>query len=111
MDKPKSDGSIFFPIARAAMSRMISDELVSVGPLGSFNPKVEAEVKAINRQRKIESLIDNTEYKEMKPEEHPDYIKTTKGEIFYLDYVYGATGSNADTSSSGSGRTSKKIKK
>lgn len=108
MDKPKSDDSIFFPIARATMSRMISDDLVSVGPLGSFNPEVEAEVKAINRQRKIESIIDNTEYKEMKPEEHPDYIKTPKGEIFYLDYLYGATGSNVGT---GSGRTSKKRRK
>jgi hypothetical protein len=51
--------------------------------------KIEAEIKQENRDSKIEALVDGTEYKEKKVEEHPDYKKMPGGELFYLDYKYG----------------------
>jgi hypothetical protein len=50
--------------------------------------RIEAEIKQKNRDGKIDSLIEGTEYKEEKVEEHPDY-KSGGGQLFYLDYTYG----------------------
>ena len=62
--------------------------------------RIEAEVKSENRDGKIESLIEGTEYVEKKLEEHPDYkpgvdlvpvqpMYAPMGLLFYIDYKYG----------------------
>ena len=47
-------------------------------------------MKAENRDRKIESLVDDKEFKEMKVEEHPYYRapETPRATLMYLDFVY-----------------------
>ena len=50
--------------------------------------RIKNEVKAENRDRIIESLIEDKEYKEMDITEHPDY-KGPVGTLFHLDFKYG----------------------
>jgi hypothetical protein len=50
--------------------------------------RIEAEIKQKNRDGKIDSLIEGTEYKEEKVEQHPDYKPGSGGQLFYMDYTY-----------------------
>ena len=51
--------------------------------------RIEAEIKQKNRDGKIDSLIEETEYKEEKLEQHPDYKPDGGGgQLFYMDYTY-----------------------
>lgn len=88
------------PIAIRVASKTIALDLVSVSPIGGGNSgdeirKIDAELKSDNRDGKIESIIEGTEYVEKTREDHPDYIKPKgpSGELFYLDYQYGSTSS------------------
>lgn len=48
----------------------------------------------IKSDGKIESIINDSEYKEMKIEDHPDYSQCRPfSDLFYLDYKYGSTSS------------------
>jgi hypothetical protein len=49
-----------------------------------------------NRDRKIESIVDDKEFEQMKIEDHPDYVKPKlpSGQLFYMDFKYGGTESN-----------------
>jgi hypothetical protein len=82
------------PIAMKIAAQTIGQDLVSVqptsGPGGMSKEereRIEAEIKQKNRDGKIDSLIEGTEYKEDKVEEHPDY-KPGGGQLFYMDYNY-----------------------
>lgn len=73
-------------------------DLVSVMPLGGGNTydqleDIKKDVKIENRDRIIESFIDDKEYKEMSIEDHPDYIKPKgpSGQLFHMDYIYGGS--------------------
>ena len=82
------------PIAMRVASKTIGHDLVTVQPLESINhqemDRIKNEVKAENRERKIDALTENKEFEEMKVEDHPDYkISGPSGQLFYLDYQYG----------------------
>lgn len=87
------------PISMKIAAQTIGQDLVSV-PMGGGNSgdemkKIKQEVKIENRDRKIDALVEGKEFNEMKPEDHPDYIKPKgpSGQLFYLDYTYGSTNS------------------
>jgi len=80
------------PFAMRTAARTISQDLVSVQPMdgpGGMSKeereRIEAEVKSENRDGKIDALIEGKDFKEIKPEDHPDW---KKGGLFYMDYEY-----------------------
>ena len=84
-----------FPMAMKIAAQTIGQDLVSVQPMtgpGGMSQeereRIEAEIKQKNRDGKIDSLIEGTEYKEEKVEQHPDY-KPGNSPLFYLDFKYG----------------------
>lgn len=81
-------GSIL-PMIKRVATQTIGNNLVNVKPMNVTPKEVFDEVKAINRDRKIESITENIPFEEMKVEEHPDY-NGPKGNLFYLDFVYGS---------------------
>ena len=88
------------PIAMKIAAQTIGQDLVSVAPMGGGNSgdemkKIKQEVKIENRDRKIDALVEGKDFEEMKPEDHPDYIKPKgpTGKLFYMDFVYGSTNS------------------
>jgi hypothetical protein len=90
-----------FPITTKVVTQTIGTDLVSVLPIGGGNTsdemqEIRKDVNIENRDRKIESIIENKEFEEMKVEDHPDYIepKGPSGQLFYLDFNYGGTESN-----------------
>jgi hypothetical protein len=94
-DKKNSfDMFSMFPIVRKIAARTIGMDLVSVTPMSEPNynsneelDKIKGEIKSINRDNKIDSVLLDKEYKEMDIKEHSDY----KGEgLLYIDYVYGS---------------------
>ena len=95
------DFPTFLPIAMKVSAQTIGTDLVSVAPIGGGNSGTEMEsirqdVKIENRDRKIESIVEDKEFEEMKVEDHPDFRKSKGplGQLFYLDFQYGGTESN-----------------
>ena len=95
------DFQTLLPIAMKVSAQTIGTDLVTVAPIGGGNsgPEMESirqDVKIENRDRKIESIVEDKEFEEMKVEDHPDYIKPKgpSGQLFYLDFIYGGTESN-----------------
>lgn len=86
------------PVVMRIAAQTIGQDLVTVQPMESINhremDRIKSEVKAENRERKIDALTENEEFNEMKIEDHPDY-KTSgpSGQLFFLDFKYG-TASN-----------------
>jgi hypothetical protein len=80
------------PMAMKVAAQTVGLDLVSVLPMNNNTEEeitiIKAEVEAENRNRKIDSLIEGTEYEEMKITEHPDFEQGPRGDLFYLDYVY-----------------------
>lgn len=94
------DFSSLFPIVMRVNAQTIGLDLVNVQPLGGLSneelERIKGEVIQENRDRAIDSVLDDQEFKPMKVEEHPDYnIGAPKGQSFYLDYKYNSgTASN-----------------
>ena len=95
------DFQTLLPISMKISAQTIGTDLVSVAPMTGGNSSnemesIRKEVKVENRDRKIDSLIENKEFEEMKVEDHPDYKegKGPSGQLFYLDFIYGGTESN-----------------
>ena len=95
------DFTTLLPMAMKVSAQTIGTDLVTVAPIGGGNSGSEMEsirqdVKIENRDRKIESIVEDKEFEEMKVEDHPDYIKPKGplGQLFYLDFQYGGTESN-----------------
>jgi hypothetical protein len=89
------DFSSLFPMSMKIAAQTIGQDLVSVQPMvgpGGMSQeereRIEAEIKQKNRDGKIDSLIEGTEYKEEKLEQHPDYKPGSGGQLFYMDYTY-----------------------
>ena len=87
-----------FPIAMKIVSQTISQDLVTIQPMtgpGGMSKeereRIESEIKQKNRDGKIDSLIEGTEYKEEKLEQHPDYKPGSGGQLFYMDYTYNSS--------------------
>ena len=83
------------PMAMQVASKTIGLDLVNVKPLASPGmsqeevDRINNEVKKENRDSKIDALIEGKDFKEMKPEEHPDW-KTIGSKLFYMDFKYGS---------------------
>lgn len=95
------DFPTLLPMSMKIAAKTIGTDIVSVSPIGGGNTpdelkKIREDIKIENRDRKIDSIVENKEFEEVKVEDHPDYIKT-KGpspQLFYMDFVYGGTESN-----------------
>jgi len=90
------------PVAKRIFAKTVGLDLVAVKPLGGGNTSeqlkdIRDDIKIENRDRVIESIIDDKEYKEMTVEEHPDYIKPSgpSGQLFYMDYTYGTSSTSS----------------
>ena len=96
-----SDFPTLLPMTKQISAQTIGLDIVPVMPIGGGNSGSEMEsirqdVKIENRDRKIESIVEDKEFEEMKVEEHPDYRKPKGplGQLFYMDFKYGGTESN-----------------
>lgn len=82
------------PIAMKVAAQTIGQDLVSVQPMSPGMSqeeidRINAEIKKENRDGKIDAIVEGKDYKELKPEEHPDWKPGPVGNLFYLDYKYG----------------------
>lgn len=99
IDDIKLNSYSILPIAMRVAAQTMGSELVSVQPMSSPTfgnskeelEKIKGDVKSTNRDGKIESIIEDKEYKEMEVKDHPDY----RSGLFYMDYVYGSTSSQS----------------
>ena len=84
---------ITLPIVKQVVSKTIDLNLVSVKPMGVNSDeemdKINKEVKTENRDRKIDAIIDDKDFEEMKVEDHPDYEKMPDSRLLYMDFKYG----------------------
>ena len=82
------------PIAMKVASKTVGLDLVQVQPLASPGmsqeevDRINNEVKKENRDGKIDALIEGKDFKEMKPEEHPDWKPGPTAKLFYMDFKY-----------------------
>ncbi len=98
-NESKMEFPSLLPIAIKIAAQTISTDIVSVmpmsGPGGTSKAemdRISAETKANNRDGKIDSIIEDKEFKESSIEEHPDYKGPVGGGLLmYLDYQYGST--------------------
>ena len=104
-DKTSNDFPSIFPIAKKIVAQTIGLDLVSVQPMNSPGgtseetmERIKAEVKAENRQRKIDNILEGEEYKEMDITEHEDYNGPT-GDLLYMDFVYGGSTQSSKSTS------------
>jgi hypothetical protein len=83
------------PMAMQVASKTVGLDLVSVQPLASPGmsqeevDRINNEIKKENRDGKIDALIEGKDFKEMKPEEHPDWKPGPIGGLLYMDFKYG----------------------
>jgi len=106
------------PIAMKVASKTVGLDLVSVQPMASPAgmpqeevDRINNEVKKENRDGKIDALIEGKDFKEMKPEEHPDWKPGPKGQLFYMDFKYGSQNEKEEDESPIKGRRSPRKKK
>ena len=93
LNENSSEFSSILPLATRVVSQTIAQNLLPVQPLSSMMSQEELdrinnEVKSVNRDGKIESLFEGKEFKEMKPEDHPDWEKLPTSKLFYIDFKY-----------------------
>jgi hypothetical protein len=92
-----NDFPSLLPMAKKIVAKTVGLDIVAVKPMSSPGVpseetmrRIKAEVKAENRERKINNVLEDEEYKEMDITEHPDYNGPV-GNLFYLDYSYGGS--------------------
>ena len=94
-EESNTEFTSILPISMKVAAKTIGFDLVSVQPLarpGMSQEEVDRinnEVKKENRDGKIDALIEGKDFKEMKPEEHPDWRPGPIGHLFYSDFKYG----------------------
>jgi hypothetical protein len=91
-------GVSLLPVAMKIAAQTIGNNLVSVKPMdlglsAEEVARIESEVKQENRDGKIDSIIDDTEYVERKKEDHPDWKNGGRPhvQLLYIDYKFGST--------------------
>ena len=96
-EKTSNDFTSLLPMAMKVSAKTVGLDIVGVQPMNSPGgtseeamERIKAEVKAENRERKINNVLEDEEYKEMDITEHEDYNGPV-GNLFYLDYSYGGT--------------------
>jgi len=95
MEKEDFD-NILLPLAKRVFSKTLSQELAFYSEEEMM--LLKNRIKSENRDRKIESILDGTEYVEKRLEDHPEYkelvsrgikpLSAPTGHIFYVDYKY-----------------------
>ncbi len=79
------------PIAKQVFAKTCGLDLVTVKPMSSpswvENERISQEVKSENRDRKIDSIVEDKDFEEMKMKDHPDYRGPSIG-LMYLDFQY-----------------------
>lgn len=89
-----SEFPTILPMAMKVAAQTIGQNLVTVKPMPHSGmsqeeiDRINKEIKKENRDGKIDSIVEGKDYKELKPEEHPDWNSGPIGSIFYLDYKY-----------------------
>jgi len=85
------------PMSKKIVAKTVGLDIVAVKPMSSPGgtseetmERIKSEVKAENRQRKINNVLEDEEFKEMDITEHPDYNGPV-GNLFYFDYSYGGS--------------------
>ena len=87
------------PIAMKVAAQTIGQNLVSTQPLGGFGDekllkKAEKKVIAVNREKKIDSILDDKKFEPLDIEDTDEYkeykeqCKGPAGTLLYLDYKY-----------------------
>ena len=103
------------PMAMKVASKTIGMDLVNIKPLASPGmsqeevDRINNEIKKENRDSKIDALIEGKDFKEMKPEEHPDW--KPRIDILYLDFKYGEQNEKEEDESPIKGRRGPRKKK
>lgn len=90
------NSNIIFPVAIKIAARTISSDLVTVSPMGTMPNSDEIEhitnrIKQENRDGRIDSILNNSTFKEKKIEDDDEYKKifsNPRGILNYLDYTY-----------------------
>ena len=105
------------PIAMKVTAKTIGMDIVSVQPLASPGmsqeevDRINNEIKKENRDGKIDALIEGKDFKEMKPEEHPDWKPGPIGSLLYMDFKYEEQNEKEEDESPIKGRRSPRKKK
>ena len=101
-----TDGSFpsLLPMTQRVFAKTIDTNLASVKPMGGLSKmgveklrKLETTIEAENRENKIDSIIENSEYKPIYIEEDGRYKEILvnhsygipSGKLFYLDFKHG----------------------
>ena len=102
-EKTSNDFPNLLPIAMKVSAKTIGLDIVPTIPMNSPGgtpeetmERIKAEVKAENRERKINNVLEDEDYKEMDITEHEDYNGPV-GHLFYLDYSYGGSTQSNNT--------------
>ena len=97
LNSTSEDFPSLLPISKKIVAKTVGLDLVSVKPMSSPGgtseetmERIKTEVKAENRERKINNVLEDEDFKEMDITEHPDYNGPV-GNLFYLDYSYGGS--------------------
>jgi hypothetical protein len=105
------------PMAMQVASRTIGMDLVNIKPLAGPGmsqeevDRINNEIKKENRDGKIDALIEGKDFKEVKPEEHPDWKPGPTGQLFYMDFKYGSQNEKDEDESPIKGRRGPRKKK
>lgn len=84
------------PIAMSVSAKTISQDLVSVSPIGGFTNEMIHERNQEKRRRKIEVLMGNATWEDFGDLPHEDHI--FKGmPLTYMDYTYTTQTYNPNT--------------
>ena len=82
------------PIAKKISAQTIGINLVSVQPMDGLTnderERIKREVASINRDRKLDSILEDKEYEEFTEKDHELFpkIKMPSSSLFYLDFQY-----------------------
>ena len=96
--QPKEEFPSLLPLAMKVSAKTIGLDLVSVNPIGGGDPKLleaaKSKVKATNRERQMDSVLEDKPFEPLKiedTEEYKEYSKYSgpKMDLFYIDYQYG----------------------
>jgi len=98
--KEKDFDNISFPMVRRVSAKTLSQELgfYSEEEIEEEMMLVKSRINSENRDRKIGSILEGTEYVEKRLEDNPEYkelvsrgikpLSAPTGHIFYVDYKY-----------------------
>jgi len=97
LNTTSEDFPSLLPMSKKIVAKTVGLDIVAVKPMSSPGgtseetmERIKTEVKAENRERKINNVLEDEDFKEMDITEHPDYNGPV-GNLFYLDFSYGGS--------------------